>query len=55
MLPMGLDDHQLADVLSYVRSTYGNTASAVTVEQVAVERAATSGRTQPWSAKDLGH
>jgi glucose/arabinose dehydrogenase/mono/diheme cytochrome c family protein len=54
MPPMGLDDRQLADVLTYVRSAFGNAAPAVTVEQVAAERAATRGRTTPWTATEVG-
>lgn len=54
MPPMGLDDRHLAEVLSYVRSSFGNGATPVTQEQVAAERAATAGRTTPWTAADLG-
>jgi mono/diheme cytochrome c family protein len=54
MPPMGLDDRQLADVLSYVRASFGNQAAPVTPEQVAVERAANAGRATPWSGADLG-
>jgi mono/diheme cytochrome c family protein len=53
MPPMGLDDQHLAAVLTYVRASFGNQAPAVTVEQVAAERAATSGRATPWTAVDL--
>jgi glucose/arabinose dehydrogenase/mono/diheme cytochrome c family protein len=54
MPPMGLDDRHLADVLSYVRSSFGNDAPPVTPAQVAAERAATAGRATPWTAADLG-
>ncbi len=35
-----LTDKQIADVLTYVRSSFGNKASAVTVEEVKAQRAA---------------
>jgi glucose/arabinose dehydrogenase/mono/diheme cytochrome c family protein len=54
MPPMGLSDQHLAEVLSYVRASFGNTAPPVTSEQVAAERAATHGRATPWTAADLG-
>jgi mono/diheme cytochrome c family protein len=54
MPPMGLSDQHLAEVLSYVRASFGNTAPAVTPEQIAAERAATQGRATPWTAADLG-
>ena len=34
MPPMGLDDQQTADILTYIRSSFGNQASPVTPEQV---------------------
>jgi mono/diheme cytochrome c family protein len=36
-----LNDQQIADVLTYIRSSWGNSASAVDAEQVAEIRAAT--------------
>lgn len=36
-----LTDQQIADVLTYVRNSFGNKASAVTVSQVKAERAKT--------------
>jgi mono/diheme cytochrome c family protein/glucose/arabinose dehydrogenase len=54
MPPMGLDDQQLADVLTYVRSAFGNQAPEVKVEQVKAVREATKGRTAPWTAAELG-
>ena len=54
MPPMGLDDQQLADVLTYVRSAFGNKAPAVTPAQVRAVREATKGRTAPWTAAELG-
>ena len=53
MPPMGLDDQQLADVLTYVRSAFGNTASAVKPAEVKAVREATKGRTAPWTAAEL--
>lgn len=54
MPPMGLDDQQLADVLTYVRNAFGNKAAAVKVEEVKAVRDATKGRTAPWTAAELG-
>jgi mono/diheme cytochrome c family protein len=57
MMPWGvgapLSDDDLAAVLTYVRSSWGNAASAVTVEDVARVRAATSSRTGMWTADEL--
>jgi mono/diheme cytochrome c family protein len=54
MPPMGLDDQQLADVLTYVRGAFGNKAAPVKVEDVKAVRASTQGRTAPWTASELG-
>jgi len=48
-----MSDSQVAAVLTYVRSSWGNAAGAVTPAQVAAERAATASRTTPWAASDL--
>ena len=57
MLPYGgtgeMNDAEVAAVLTYVRSSFGNSASAVTADEVAAVRAATRGRTTPWTAEDL--
>jgi mono/diheme cytochrome c family protein len=55
MTPWGpmFDDLQIAAVLTYVRSQWGNSASAVTPEQVARVRAATSSRTTMWTWEEL--
>ncbi len=45
-----LADSEVAAVLTYVRTSWGNAAGAVTPEQVAAERSATAGRTTPWTA-----
>lgn len=54
MPPMGLDDQQLADVLTYVRGAFGNKAPAVTSAEVKSVRDSTKGRTAPWTAAELG-
>ena len=51
---MGLNDQQLADVLTYVRSQFGNQAPAVKADDVKAVRAANEGRTTFWTAKELG-
>ncbi|MBB5039446.1 PVC-type heme-binding CxxCH protein [Prosthecobacter dejongeii] len=53
MPPMGLDDQQMADVLTYVRSHFGNQAPAITPEEVKQVRAATSERTTFWTQEEL--
>ncbi len=55
MPPWGgfLNDEQIAQVLTYVRSSFGNDADAVTVEEVAAVRAATADRKETWTMEDL--
>lgn len=43
-----LPDEELAAVATYVRSNFGNSATPVTVEVVAAERARTSSMAVPW-------
>jgi len=50
-----LSDAEIAAVLTYVRSNFGNTGSAVTPEQVAQVRAATASRTTMWTVAELEH
>jgi len=51
--PPGLDDEKIAQVLTYVRKSFGNTAGAVTKDQVSAVRASLSGRTNPFTADEL--
>ncbi len=54
MAPWGsLGDDQIAAVVSYVRASWGNTASSVTPEDVAAVRQATASRTDLWTMEDL--
>lgn len=46
-------DDQLSSLLTYVRREWGHTASAITPEEVAAVRTATSGRQDMWSAAEL--
>ncbi len=48
-----LSDAELAAVLTYVRSSWGNAGTPVTADEVARERAATAGRTTPWTIEEL--
>lgn len=48
-----LKDAEVASVLTYVRSHFGNSAGAVTADLVAQERAATASRSAPWTVGDL--
>jgi mono/diheme cytochrome c family protein len=55
MPPWGtfLSDDEIAAVLTYVRSNWGNKASAVSAAEVASVRAATKSRKQPWTYNEL--
>ena len=55
MAPLGavLKDEQIANVLSYVRSEWGNAAPEVQPETVAKVRADTASRTTNWTAAEL--
>lgn len=55
MTPFGdqLSDAEIAAVISYERSSFGNHASAITAEQVKAVREATKSQTTPWNPKDL--
>ena len=53
--PGALNDQQVADVLTYVRNSWGNSASAVTPSEVTAVRAAIKGRApmHMWTAAEL--
>ena len=55
MPPLGsvLSDDQIAAVLTYVRRSWGNQGSAVDAASVADIRKQTTGRTRPWTEKEL--
>ena len=55
MTPFGdqLSDAEIAAIISYERSSWGNSASKITAEQVASVRAATKSQTAPWNPADL--
>jgi len=54
MMPLNaLSDAQIAAILTYERSSWGNGASAITAAQVAKVRAATKARTTPWTMDEL--
>ena len=48
-----LKDDDIAAVLTYVRSTWGNKAAPVSAATVAQIRAATAARKTPWTAAEL--
>jgi mono/diheme cytochrome c family protein len=48
-----LSDEEIAAILTYERSNWGNNASAITAEQVKTVREATKSQTTPWHADDL--
>ena len=55
MPPWGgfLDDQQIADVLTYVRSSFGNEAEGVSAEEVAAVRAKVGDRKEAWTIEEL--
>jgi mono/diheme cytochrome c family protein len=55
MPPWGgtMKDADIAAVLTYVRSAWGNKAAPVTAAKVASIRAAHGSRTTPWTAAEL--
>jgi mono/diheme cytochrome c family protein len=55
MPPLGatLTDQQIADVLTFVRRSWGHTASAVDVGLVREVRGASTGRDRPWTEPEL--
>jgi mono/diheme cytochrome c family protein len=54
MTPFGdqLSDAEIAAIITYERSSWGNAASKITAEQVASVRAATKSQTTPWNPAD---
>ena len=48
-----LDDKQLASILSYIRSQWGNRADPIEVSSVSQVRSATADRTHPWKEEEL--
>ena len=55
MPPQGaaLSDQQIADVLTYVRQSFGNKASIVTPEQVKAIREAEKARAAMWTEAEI--
>jgi mono/diheme cytochrome c family protein len=50
----GVSDGDIADVLTYVRQSFGNKGNPVSVDQVKAVRTATAGRTAMWTTAELG-
>jgi mono/diheme cytochrome c family protein len=48
-----MTDDDIAAVINYERSSWGNTGAPVTAAQVAAIRAATAARTTPWTEAEL--
>ena len=54
MAPMAAnDDAWIADVLTFVRNSWGNAAPLVTAAQIAAVRAEAAGRERPWTLEEL--
>lgn len=49
-----MSDEEIAALLTYVRSQWGNTGGPVTAEEVARVRESVKDRTTPWTAAELG-
>lgn len=49
----GLEDEQLAELLTYVRSDFGQGSSAVSAAEVKTVRSATATRETPWTVEEL--
>lgn len=47
------DDAWIANVLNYVRNTFGNNGGFIAPKDIAAARVATKGRTQPWTVDEL--
>ena len=56
MMPpvVGVTDGDIADVLTYVRQSFGNQGNPVSADQVKAVRAATAGRSAMWTTAELG-
>ena len=50
----GLSDQDISDVTTYVRASFGNNSSPVSVEQVKAVREANASRNTPWTTAELG-
>jgi len=53
MPPPALTDDQIAEAITYARTNFGNTASAVDAELVKKVRDSLGGRSTPWTAAEL--
>jgi mono/diheme cytochrome c family protein len=53
MVASTVSDEDFAALLTYIRRTWGNQASAVTKEQVKAVRDAVANRSDPWTADEL--
>ena len=49
----GLDDQQVAEVLTFIRTDFGGRAAAVTAAEVKAIRSASGNRETPWTEKEL--
>ncbi len=52
-LAFNLKDEEIAGVLTYLRTAFGNSADAVTAAEVAAERKELGGRSEPFTAEEL--
>lgn len=49
----GLTDEQIADVLTYIRDSYGQASSPVSAAEVKATRSAVGNREEPWTKEEL--
>ena len=48
-----LSDQEIADVINFIRTNFGNTAAEITAETVAKEREATKSKAGAWTEAEL--
>jgi mono/diheme cytochrome c family protein len=53
MIPVPISDREIANVTTYVRQAWGNSASEITEQQVSDFRAESSGQTEQWTGEQL--
>jgi hypothetical protein len=51
--PVPLKDDQIAAILTYIRSDWGNSASPIQTDEVAAKRKALASMTTPWTEAGL--
>jgi putative membrane-bound dehydrogenase-like protein len=50
---VGLSDEEISEVLTFLRSSFGNDAGSITAEEVKTVRSANQSRQKPWTASEF--